>query len=47
MMRKIGIKSPAHYYKKLAQLATRFKSALGGGQVGDKPGHPFRGNQYS
>jgi len=24
----------------------RGKPALGG-QVGDKPGHPFRGNQYS
>jgi len=25
----------------------RGKKPLGGGQVGDKPGHPFRGNQYS
>lgn len=37
--------------KRLASInkrrATQGKRPLGGGVVGDKPGHPFRGNQYS
>lgn len=50
--------SPNLARKALQEGANRFKTVnkrrmargkrpLGGGQPGDKPGHPFRGNQYS